>query len=45
MTKSDVLEMTVSYLGVKLDDALKEIEDTEGSHARFVFLESLMHTT
>lgn len=38
--RPDVLKMMVNYLGVEPEDALKEMEDTRGCHARFGFLES-----
>lgn len=31
----------VTYLGVDQTDTLKELEETIGAHARFVFLEKL----
>lgn len=37
----DALEMMVDYLGVDLEDAMKEFEATGGAHARFRFSEKV----
>lgn len=31
----------MTYLGVDIEDSLKELEDTRGCHARFIFLKNL----
>lgn len=41
ITRLDALDMIVTYLGANTSDVQKEMDDTIGCHARFVFLEEL----
>lgn len=39
--KDKALELKIDYLGVDLEDAMRELEKTRGPHARFEFLKKL----
>lgn len=39
LSRDEVSEMMVTYLGADLTDAQNEVVDTKGAHARFKFLE------
>lgn len=38
ISKDEILEMMVDYLGVDTTDAMAEMDRTRGAHARFEFL-------
>jgi hypothetical protein len=38
ISRDDVVEMMIQYLGSNPGDAIEEVTDTRGSHARFNYL-------
>ena len=41
LTRDEVVEMMIRYLGANLGDANEEVNDSRGAHARFSYLKRI----